>query len=111
LKQARIAIGIMLLLFLTAGAGVEKANRGFLTVHEILRSNCLRCHNWALTYEGITDPLRVTPGSPEKSPLYTMVDSGRMPLGRAPLSVAEKDLLRAWIAAGATRSEKPLTLP
>jgi hypothetical protein len=39
-----------------------------------------------------------------------MVASDAMPMGGQPLSVTQKNLLRAWIAAGATESEKPLQL-
>jgi hypothetical protein len=42
-----------------------------------------------------------------------MVASDAMPMGGEPLPVTQKNLLRAWIAAGATESEEPLvmTLP
>jgi hypothetical protein len=51
--------------------------------------------------------LRVKPGDPDNSYLVQKIDGratvgGRMPLGRAPLPQASIDLVRSWIAAGAT---------
>lgn len=99
-----------LVLLVGAAAGAQESNQGFLTVREMLQSTCSACHDWAATYEGITDPSRVTPGSPDKSPLYTRVADDSMPMGGTPLSVTQKNLLRAWIAGGATASEAPLAL-
>ena len=114
MKRANSLVLIVSLLSLTGvAASAQEPNRGFLTVRELLQSSCSACHDWAAAYEGIADPSRVTPGSPEKSPLYTRVADDSMPMGGQPLSVTQKNLLRAWIAAGATASEQPLavTLP
>jgi hypothetical protein len=51
--------------------------------------------------------LRVKPGDPDNSYLVQKIDGratvgGRMPLGRAALPQASIDLVRSWIAAGAT---------
>ncbi len=99
-----------LLLLLAFPAFPQETNQGFLTVRQLLQENCAACHDWTASYKGIADPARVTPGSPEKSPLYTKVASDAMPMGGQPLSVTQKNLLRAWIAAGATESEQPLQL-
>jgi hypothetical protein len=101
---------ILVLLAIPFAAGSQEANQGFLTVRQILESNCLACHDWAASHEGIADPSRVTPGAPDQSPLYTMVSSDAMPMGGDPLPVTQKSLLRAWIASGATASEEPLSL-
>ena len=113
MKRASILTWIACLLLVGIAAGAQDQNQGFLTVRELLQSSCAACHDWAASYEGITDPSRVTPGSPEKSSLYTRVADDSMPMGGQPLSVTQKNLLRAWIAAGATASEEPLavTLP
>jgi hypothetical protein len=101
---------LLLLLAFPFAAASQEANQGFLTVRQILQDNCSACHDWTASYKSIADPSRVTPGSPEKSRLYTMVASDAMPMGGQPLSVTQKNLLRAWIAAGATESEQPLEL-
>lgn len=97
-----------LLLLAAAGALAQEDNQGFFTVRKILEASCSSCHDWAGSHEGIADPSRVSPGSPEDSRLYQMVASDAMPLGGSPLPVTQKNLLRAWIAAGASSSEEPL---
>jgi hypothetical protein len=106
----RLSACLLLFLSFPFAAGAQEANQGFLTVRQILQDNCSACHDWAGSFQGITDPARVTPGSPEKSRLYTMVASDEMPMGGEPLPVTQKNLLLAWIAAGATESEAPLAL-
>jgi len=111
MRSKAILHGVLGLLLLAAPwLAAQEANQGFLTVRQIMESSCSACHDWALTREGIADPSRVTPGSPEKSPLYTTVADDSMPIGSEPLPVTQKNLLRAWIAAGATASEEPLAL-
>jgi hypothetical protein len=56
--------------------------------------------------------LRVKPGDPDNSWLVQKIDGratvgGRMPLGRAALPQASIDLVRSWIAAGATMNSAP----
>jgi len=109
LSALRVLACLLLLAFPLA-VGSQEANQGFLTVRQVLETNCSACHDWAGSFQGIADPTRVTPGSPEKSPLYTMVASDAMPMGGEPLPVTQKNLLRAWIAAGATESEQSLAL-
>jgi hypothetical protein len=106
----RASACLLLLLAFPLAAFCQEANQGFLTVRQILQDNCSACHDWTTSYKGIADPSRVTPGSPEKSPLYTTVADDSMPMGAEPLPVTQKNLLRAWIAAGATASEEPLSL-
>jgi hypothetical protein len=101
---------LLLLLAFPFAAFAQETNQGFRSVRQILQDNCSACHDWTGSYQTIVDSSRVTPGSPDKSPLYTMVASDAMPMGGTPLSVTQKNLLRAWIAAGATESEQPLPL-
>jgi mono/diheme cytochrome c family protein len=101
---------LQLLLAFPFTAGSQEPNQGFLSVRQILAANCAACHDWTGSHQGIADPARVTPGAPDKSPLYTQVASDAMPMGGEPLPVTQKNLLRAWIAAGATASEEPLSL-
>lgn len=111
MRPSSVLRGFVCLLLLAVPflAASQEANQGFLTIRQILETSCSACHDWAAGYEGIADPARVTPRSPEKSPLYTTVASDSMPPGE-PLPVTRKNLLRAWIAAGATASEEPLAL-
>ena len=104
-----VRIACLLLFALPFAAAAQEANQGFLTVRQIMEASCAACHDWAGTYEGLTDPSRVTPGKPEQSTLYTLVADDSMPPGE-PLPVTQKNLLRAWIAAGATASEAPIAV-
>jgi hypothetical protein len=58
-------------------------NRGFITVTEIMERSCSMCHDWALTHEGLTDPVRYTPNKPEQSALYTTVAVAHSAVGLA----------------------------
>jgi uncharacterized membrane protein len=83
------------------------AQTGFTAVGEVLGAHCATCHQWAGSYKGIADPSRVVASFPEKSLLYQVVASDRMPRSGAKLSAEEKALIRAWIAAGALPKESP----
>jgi mono/diheme cytochrome c family protein len=83
-------------------------NKGFAAVKVLLSGRCSACHDWTGSFEGISDPARVIPYSPEKSLIYKNVESDYMPADGEKLTPAEKSLIRAWIAAGATSSEEPL---
>ena len=56
----------------------------------------------------------VVPGSPSGSPLIDKIlmpspqHGSRMPLGRAPLSEEELDMLLDWVSDGAIRSHRPM---
>lgn len=93
---------------------------------QVLTPNCTGCHVGAGAPTGlrldagnsyallvnvasaqVPTLLRVKPGDPDNSYLVQKIDGratvgGRMPLGRAPLPQASIDLVRSWIAAGAT---------
>jgi len=84
-------------------------NRGFLTITEIMERSCALCHEWAVSHEGLTDPIRYTPHKPEQSPLYTTVVDGSMPPMEPKLNDTESELLYLWILAGAPISDTPLT--
>ncbi len=72
----------------------------------ILVEHCLPCHSGSnaqgalrlSTHAGASKV--IVPGSPEKSALYTSMETGKMPpAGRLPKD--QRDLIRAWIADGA----------
>ena len=68
-------------------------NRGFITIPEIMERSCTLCHEWAVSREGLTDPIRYTPHKPEQSPLYTTVADGSMPPMEPKLNDVEKELV------------------
>jgi hypothetical protein len=91
----------------------------------ILSSHCLGCHGGlhkkggldlrthASTLAGAKGGKVVVPGDPKASTLYTTVESDEMPRSPLKVSAAHKEVLRAWIAAGAksARHEGPLNVP
>jgi len=90
--------------------------------HEILpvlEKNCVNCHGGDQTMAkldltkfdsvlkgGISGP-PITPGHPEMSLMWTMIDSGKMPVG-AELSAAHKQLIKAWIEFGRFPTQEKL---
>ncbi|MHB1132808.1 MAG: hypothetical protein ACYC4L_10520 [Chloroflexota bacterium] len=76
-------------------------------VQPIFQARCVSCHSGAnapagqlLTSHAAT--LRaVKAGDPAGSTLYQYVQSDYMPFGGPPLSAAQKETIRQWIAAGA----------
>lgn len=73
----------------------------------VLQSRCLGCHQAGNAQAGVsysnftTTRQTVTAGNPNASALYTSIANNSMPRGGSALSAAEKELVRAWIAAGA----------
>lgn len=61
----------------------------------IFDNQCMRCHDWVSDEQQVRS--RITPGSPETSLIYIMVESGRMPRGGPVLSLEQLDLLRRYI--------------
>ncbi|MEM8913997.1 MAG: c-type cytochrome domain-containing protein [Planctomycetota bacterium] len=80
---------------------------------EILRSRCAGCHGETSTqagvdvldYAGLVDQDYLTPGDPEDSILYLVIESDdddyRMPKDAPPLSEEERSIVRQWIRSGA----------
>ncbi len=78
----------------------------------LITAECLGCHNSELATSGLDltqleSTLRggdrgpaLVPGHPESSLLWSKVSSGEMPPG-SPLSAADREVFREWIAAGA----------
>ncbi|MEX2217108.1 MAG: DUF1549 domain-containing protein, partial [Phycisphaeraceae bacterium] len=88
-------------------------------VRPIFQANCQGCHQPAkakgkyvmtsfdtLLKGGSSDDAAITPGQPDKSNLVAMITpikgKAEMPADRKPLHDAEIQLIRKWIAAGAT---------
>jgi mono/diheme cytochrome c family protein len=84
-------------------------------VRPIFKTHCFLCHGEAGVTKGKLDlRLRrwlvrggesgaaIAPGEPSESYLLSRISSGEMPPGDKKLSVTEIDVIRRWIAAGAT---------
>ena len=85
-------------------------------VRSVFATKCASCHGpglakpkgrfgYVLDLPSVAEnPEMVIPGRPEESELWTLVSRGEMPPRDAPfgpLTPAEKETIRAWIAAGA----------
>lgn len=83
-------------------------------IQPILQAKCIRCHGQtkqsaglslaspAAIFRGGESGTAVSPGKPDESPLFEMVNDGHMPpKGNDPLTSAEKESIRQWIADGA----------
>jgi hypothetical protein len=89
------------------------------TIAPLLSRRCLSCHNATDKKGGLdlsaSGPARaggkqgvvLVPGKPEESLLWERVEAGEMP-PKTPLSEAEKDGLREWIASGAEWGTTPI---
>src|SRR5262249_22699401 len=79
----------------------------------ILEANCAKCHSGSspqgrldvrtrtsLLKGGSLGPA-IVPGAPDKSLLYSRIESGQMPVGAKPLVKEEIDRVRMWIEQGA----------
>lgn len=82
---------------------------------------CVECHGGAKvaarvdlsSYKAVMESRIVTPGEPERSPLYEAVLENRMPKGPA-LSAGQIERIKAWILAGApgnTDDVEPTPIP
>lgn len=111
----------VLVLFAWAAKGFCADTDFEQSVGPILTRRCLECHSGAepkggldltrrekLLAGGETGPALV-PGEVEKSLLWQRITADEMP-PKKPLSQAEKDVLRQWIAAGAAWGKAPLDL-
>ncbi len=128
--SAFVIVGALLLAGPVLAA--EKQVDFALHVQPILAAKCIKCHGSGKASGGIAFNTRdralaaaesgspaIVPGEPKESELLKRVsstdDSVRMPPEGKPLSAAEIDVLRSWIAEGAEWSKhwsfRPLTKP
>jgi formylglycine-generating enzyme required for sulfatase activity len=75
-------------------------------VAPILKQKCLSCHGQGshlslATQRDVLSEKMLTPGQPDKSPLYISVEQGSMPPGQR-LPDQQVQVLRRWISAGAS---------
>ncbi|MEK6238289.1 MAG: DUF1592 domain-containing protein, partial [Planctomycetales bacterium] len=95
----------------------EALARSFETkIAPLLAKRCVECHDSA-TRKGGLDLSRklsalagsengkvILPGNSTGSPLWKLIEAGKMPRQRSPLTSVEKTLLRQWIDSGAVWS-------
>src|SRR6185369_3997042 len=107
-KWFLVSSGLCLLQW-TAGAGIQFEKE----VLPILEANCAKCHSGSspqgrldvrtrtsLLKGGSSGPA-IVPGAPDRSLLYSRIESGQMPAGGKPLAKDEIDRVRMWIEQGA----------
>jgi hypothetical protein len=103
--------------------GAEPLNRDPGTeVRGVFSTRCAGCHGpdlpkpkgrfgYVLDLRRVAgNPEMVIPGRPDESELWALVQHGEMPPAdspRGPLTAAEKETIRAWIAAGAPDAALP----
>lgn len=96
------------------------AERFDKTIAPLLAKHCLECHGGSEKKGGLVLTDRVSAsrggesgavlvaGKPEESLVWMQVESDEMPKDRPPLTDAEKQTLREWIADGAVWSANPV---
>jgi formylglycine-generating enzyme required for sulfatase activity len=88
-------------LFLMAGVNFEDK------IAPVLIERCVPCHSSVKVMGAVRLTTNVsvsrvvTPGDPEKSPLYTTIESGAMPPNGPKLTKDQRDAIRDWIKEGA----------
>jgi hypothetical protein len=101
-------------------SATQPADAGFdASVAPLLARRCLECHNSfdkkggldlsrqeAATAGGESGPV-IVPAMPDESLLWQRIAAGEMPPDQ-PLEPAERELLRDWIASGATWGSSPI---
>ena len=115
---------VLVLTLLTSGAWADGDSSASLApqVHAIFQAKCTECHGTELAHPKgkfgyvldlarvAANPKMIVPGNPTKSDLYLMVADNEMPDPKGnspPLTPAEKDLVKAWIQAGAPADVAP----
>lgn len=66
----------------------------------ILEPRCVSCHTSLVSHQMVIQDW-VRPGNPSRSQLYTIVQSGEMPLYGEKLKDPELESLKTWIIQGA----------
>ena len=91
-------------------ATAAKAQTLAARAYDILRTNCKECHCQPkpykrieiLNYSALLKAGKIVPGKPDESLIYEVISGNQpsMPKGGT-LDIAEVDVIRDWIAAGA----------
>jgi Protein of unknown function (DUF1553)/Protein of unknown function (DUF1549)/Planctomycete cytochrome C len=109
LRELLYTIAIVPVLALTSSA--QRAPQFKSEVQPVLEKNCIRCHGdgqkmggldltsfAGLMAGGSSGPV-IAPGKPERSLLWKMIESDKMPMGGT-LGAAQKQLIRTYIEQG-----------
>ena len=87
----------------------------------VLQTHCFKCHganeqqaeldlrNRAALLRGGESGPAIVPGSAETSLLWIKIAADKMPPGKAKLTAAEKEVIRAWLESGAKSSGAAVT--
>jgi uncharacterized membrane protein/mono/diheme cytochrome c family protein len=126
--RAALALSTLILAFLglgqvtAAGAGPDEGAQLANQVRDVFSAKCLDCHGPELKRPKgkfgyvldlgrmAADPKLVVPGKPEESEIYRLIRDDEMPGDDAkvpPLTPAEKESVRRWIAVGAPAGASP----
>ena len=117
-RQYRAIIGALSLAFFSPGLATagESAPDPAAEVRAVFSARCVRCHGPQLSKPKAgfghvldlrrlaADPDKVVPSRPDDSGLWQQVQNDEMPPPNSPtgpLTAHEKEVIRAWIAAGA----------
>jgi uncharacterized membrane protein/mono/diheme cytochrome c family protein len=120
-----VALALVLgLTLLPSGVWAAEDSSGSLAsqVHAIFQAKCTECHGPDVAHPRgkfgyvldlgrvAANPKMIVPGNPLKSELYQLVSHNEMPDPKGdspPLTPAEKDIVKAWIQAGAPADVAP----
>ncbi|MFL5338720.1 MAG: c-type cytochrome domain-containing protein [Gemmataceae bacterium] len=113
----RIVLGLCIVVFLGSTVIRAEEKRDLATeVRSVFAAKCAACHGPEVAkpkgrFGYVTDLARVAanremvvPGAPAESELWELVRRGEMPpndSSTGPLSAQQKEVIRAWIEAGA----------
>jgi mono/diheme cytochrome c family protein len=103
--------GFFLTVLLSASAFAQRAPQFKSEVQPVLEKNCVACHgekqkmagldlsSFAGMMAGGSSGPAIAPNKPERSLMWQLIESGRMPMG-GKLTPGEKQLIRAYIEQG-----------
>lgn len=118
--------GILGAIWILVAAGAAPAADLAADVRAVFAAKCAGCHGTGVVrlkgrFGYVTDLARVAanremvvPGAPDESELWELVRRGEMPPAESPagpLTAAEKESVRAWIADGAPTATEPSPSP
>jgi hypothetical protein len=104
-RLAAVAAAVLLLALFTVPLSAQQGeNKAFAVVKTILADRCSGCHDWARSPETLSDAGIIVPGNAEGSKMYQMIAEDAMPMTGSKLTADQKEIIRAWIAAGAPQT-------
>jgi hypothetical protein len=103
--------GLFLTIFAAASAFAQRAPQFKSEVQPVLEKNCVACHgekqkmagldlsSFAGMMAGGSSGPAIAPNKPERSLMWQLIDSGKMPMG-GKMTAGEKQLIRTYIEQG-----------